>query len=172
MKARPYLVHVDFRPRNFSRQKPTISRSVSSDNERCHTVTSRFLRVKPRKPCSIVNAHHARSAVFLLFSSPSPPLSRPPQASKNLALRTLAAWRATADLQAARRAVFHARVSTAAGVLAGGKLRRALDRWREFHDSSRVTLITRLRAEGHAQRKILGKFWRAWVAARDVQVCL
>lgn len=80
------------------------------------------------------------------------------------------AWRERADLQAARQAVFRARVVSATRALAWGKLRRSLGRWQEVHSSAQVAVITRLRAEGHARRKILGRFWRGWISARDLQV--
>lgn len=80
------------------------------------------------------------------------------------------AWRERADLQAARRAVFSARVSSAASALTEGRLRRALGRWREVHGSARVAAIGWARAGGHARRIVLMKFWRTWVAARDFQV--
>lgn len=64
------------------------------------------------------------------------------------------------------------RVASATSTIAEGKLGRSFARWQEVHGSSRVRTITRLRAEAHARRQILGKFWRAWVDARDLQVCL
>eukprot|EP00904_Undaria_pinnatifida_P006700 jgi/Undpi1/315/HiC_scaffold_1.g00311.m1 len=91
------------------------------------------------------------------------------KASKSFALRTVRAWRERAELQAARKAVFSARVASAAVILAKGRLRRSLGRWREVHGSARVAAIGRARAKGHAQRNVLGKFWRAWMAARDLQ---
>eukprot|EP00752_Nemacystus_decipiens_P012979 g11485.t1 len=91
------------------------------------------------------------------------------QASKSLVCRTLRAWRERADLQAARKAVFCARVASAGRVIAAGKLRRSLTRWQEVHGSARVATITLLRADGHARRKVLGKIWRAWSAVRDLQ---
>ena len=82
----------------------------------------------------------------------------------------MGAWRERADLQAARKAVFFARVSSVARVLTEGRLRRALGRWREVHGSARVAAIGWARAGGHARRNVLIKVWRTWVAARDFQV--
>ncbi|CAM9402883.1 unnamed protein product, partial [Ectocarpus sp. 12 AP-2014] len=91
------------------------------------------------------------------------------KAASSLASRTLRAWRERADLQAARKAVFRARITSAATIVAAGRLRRSFARWQEFHGSSQVATVTRLRAEGHARRKVLGKFWAAWVAVRELQ---
>ncbi|CAN0368161.1 unnamed protein product, partial [Ectocarpus sp. 12 AP-2014] len=91
------------------------------------------------------------------------------KAANSLASRTLRAWRERADLQAARKAVFRARITSATTIVAAGRLRRSFARWQEFHGSSQVATVTRLRAEGHARRKVLGKFWAAWVAVRDLQ---
>ncbi|CAM9691538.1 unnamed protein product [Ectocarpus fasciculatus] len=91
------------------------------------------------------------------------------KAASSLAGRTLRAWRERADLQAARKAVFRARVTSATTIVAAGRLRRSFARWQEFHGSSQVATVTRLRAEGHARRKLLGKFWVAWVEVRDLQ---
>ncbi|CAM9170084.1 unnamed protein product [Scytosiphon promiscuus] len=91
------------------------------------------------------------------------------QASKSLSSRILRAWKERSDLQAARKAVFSARVASAATVVAEGKLQRSFARWREVHGSARVATITRLRADAHARRKLLGKFLKAWKAARDLQ---
>ncbi|CAM9418317.1 unnamed protein product [Ectocarpus sp. 8 AP-2014] len=91
------------------------------------------------------------------------------KAASSLASRTLRAWRERADLQAARKSVFRARITSATTIVAAGRLRRSFARWQEFHGSSQVATVTRLRAEGHARRKVLGKFWAAWVAVRDLQ---
>ncbi|CAM9929335.1 unnamed protein product, partial [Sphacelaria rigidula] len=90
-------------------------------------------------------------------------------AARALLLSTVKAWRQRADLQAARKAVFRARVASAAAVLAASKRRRTFLRWEELHRASQVATITRLRAEGHARRKLLGRFWQGWLAARDLQ---
>lgn len=68
--------------------------------------------------------------------------------------------------------VNHNRVASAVRVIAEGKLGRSFSRWQEVHRSARVKGITRLRAEAHARRKILGKFWLAWMEARDLHVCV
>ncbi|CAM9238860.1 unnamed protein product [Ectocarpus sp. 13 AM-2016] len=91
------------------------------------------------------------------------------KAASSLASRTLRAWRKRADLQAARKAVFRARITSATTIVAAGRLRRSFARWQEFHGSSQVATVTRLRAEGYARRKVLGKFWAAWVAVRELQ---